>query len=637
MYSILLTRLWISFLSVITLIHAPVAESLPSTLAPRELIGSEADEAEADFPGTKFMEYVSRPDIKAPRFHLKVYDKEAISGGYWFVAPYHNLDQQDNAKSWVGPYIYDNSGELIWCGAAMFNHYNTYDFKTARVDGEDMLALKYPHGNTGTIFDNTYRVRREVLLSEDKKDRDMHEFNLIEDGSRVLQVISTEHESTVEQAKAIGLGKNETCNSLWKGIQEVDTLTSEPVFTWDARDHLGLDEVTYMPGPYERMCQHNWDILHLNAVDQFPDGDYLVSSRHTDTLYKISRADGSVVWRLGGKKSDFEFDNNDARFSRQHHATVRGQNETHTLVAMFDNAIGTGSKNEEASYKNSRGLLLALQHNSSTASIAAQYDHPHGSMTNSRGSFQTLPNGNAFLGWTYHTLISEHTADGRLVMEASLKLPGHCYRSYKFPWVGHPAQPPDVYATTLEVKDDNSSLRTVVYVSWNGATEVASWNLYRSDGSGNKTELVASVPRQGFETTLVYDVYASHVVAEALDSNEMSLGRSEVVQPIPPSDILSDEIVADAEWLENEVAMSFTEKTISVLDSPVKAFFGGVGATIVLGAMVWATWFWRRDLFGWCRREGTAYKSLLLEQTNDRETDMEAGEEKEILLQNNDG
>lgn len=37
------------------------------------------------------------------------------------------------------------------------------------------------------------------------------------------------------------------------------------------------------------------------------------------------------------------------------------------------------------------------------------------------------------MGWTYYTQMSEHTADGKVIMKAFLKLPGHCYRSYKAP------------------------------------------------------------------------------------------------------------------------------------------------------------------------------------------------------------
>ena len=123
-------------------------------------------------------------------------------------------------------YIYDNDGEVVWSGGALFNHYNTYDLKKAIVDGQEMLTTKYPHGESGVIFDNGYQIQREVKYKLKNHGSDMHEFNLIEDGTRALVVTSTEHYSTVAQAKAIGIGKNQTCQSLWKGFAELDTFTS---------------------------------------------------------------------------------------------------------------------------------------------------------------------------------------------------------------------------------------------------------------------------------------------------------------------------------------------------------------------------------------------------------------------------
>ena len=79
------------------------------------------------------------------------------------------------------------------------------------------------------------------------------------------------------------------------------------------------------------------DHSHPNSVDKASDGDLLLSGRHTDTIYKISTEDGSIVWRLGGKQSDFELGPG-VKFSRQHDIRFRGMNKTHTMVSMLDNA-----------------------------------------------------------------------------------------------------------------------------------------------------------------------------------------------------------------------------------------------------------------------------------------------------------
>src|ERR1700761_7729516 len=41
----------------------------------------------------KFHRFVSRPDIGAPKWNVKIHDPDAVSPGYWFVAPYAKLEQ----------------------------------------------------------------------------------------------------------------------------------------------------------------------------------------------------------------------------------------------------------------------------------------------------------------------------------------------------------------------------------------------------------------------------------------------------------------------------------------------------------------------------------------------------------------
>ena len=61
------------------------------------------------------------------------------------------------------------------------------------------------------------------------------------------------------------------------------------------------------------------DYFHLNSIDVGPDNNLLISARETSTVYKIDRNSGRIIWRLGGKKSDFEMGPG-ARFAFQHDA-----------------------------------------------------------------------------------------------------------------------------------------------------------------------------------------------------------------------------------------------------------------------------------------------------------------------------
>ena len=68
-----------------------------------------------------------------------------------------------------------------------------------------------------------------------------------------------------------------------------------------------------------------------------------------------------------------------------------------------------------------------------------------------------------------------------------------------------------------------------VYVSWNGATEVSSWQLLQGP---RKTELrpVRAVAKTGFETRIPLGAAAAGWIAvRALDRRERALGRSTAV------------------------------------------------------------------------------------------------------------
>lgn len=103
----------------------------------------------------------------------------------------------------------------------------------------------------------------------------------------------------------------------------------------------------------------NWSQLltslsHVNSIDRFANGDYLLSARHANTIYRISRTDKSIQWRLGGKISDFTMDFN---FTAQHHVKIISENASTTVISILDNA-SDGWHHPSANI--SSALLVAL-------------------------------------------------------------------------------------------------------------------------------------------------------------------------------------------------------------------------------------------------------------------------------------
>ena len=68
-----------------------------------------------------------------------------------------------------------------------------------------------------------------------------------------------------------------------------------------------------------------------------------------------------------------------------------------------------------------------------------------------------------------------------------------------------------------------------VYASWNGSTEIASWQVL---AGGSRSELVSivAVPRTGFETSIGVATSASYVAARALDASGTLLATSPAVK-----------------------------------------------------------------------------------------------------------
>ena len=146
-------------------------------------------------------------------------------------------------------------------------------------------------------------------------------------------------------------------------VQEVDIPTGRVLFEWHSAEHVPPSE-SYNAVPKESSAPY--DYFHINAIEEDRDGTLLVSARHTHAVYKIRRSNGAVLWRLGGKRSDFRF-GPDARFSWQH--DVRRQPDS--TITLFDNAAKQPIRGRQ-----SRAIRLRVDEARHTASLVRSYVRP---------------------------------------------------------------------------------------------------------------------------------------------------------------------------------------------------------------------------------------------------------------------
>jgi len=221
-------------------------------------------------------------------------------------------------------------------------------------------------------------------------------------------------------------------------------------------------------------------------------------------------------------------------FSFQHDARFREENSSTTIISFLNNASNGFQSLKTANISSALFVALRTDVSPMTATIISQIDRPDGGQTELRGNVQQLPNDNVFVAWSENGYITEHTASGDLVLEARFTSDRFVnYRAYKFDFVGLPHDPPTMkayaYGTTA------STVTSVYYVSWNGATEVAEWRFYGNGFGGSDFELIGSLPKKGFETMLMSAGYQRLAYVEGIAADGKVLGRSVASETIVPA------------------------------------------------------------------------------------------------------
>ena len=447
----------------------------------------------------------SRPDLAPPPVEVRTPARGAAPG-YVFVAPKNGPEEGYPAQD--GPMILDNEGQPVWLRPVAKEAEDAMDFRAQSYRGEPVLTWwEGRHAGFGqgeyVICDASYsEVTR--LRAGNGYEGDHHEFLITPQDTALVLIY---HEVPMDLSAFGG----PTDGLVLDGIaQEIEIETGEVLFEWHSLDHVGLGESYYEPKPDQKEA---YDYFHINSVDVDSDQNLLISARRTSTVYKIDRKSGEVVWRLGGKKSDFQMED-EAVFAYQHDA----RRQPDGTITLFDNY---GKQDETG---RSRGIVLKVDEEAMKATLVREYLGGGDPIADTQGNAQTLPGGNVFVGWGSEPFLSEFDGEGNLLFDARFPREVESYRAYRFPWKGLPRDRPAVAAAEAGAED-----KVTLYVSWNGDTQVATWEVLAGPGPEG-LEPVGSVPRKGFETAISFTTEEPHVAARAKDRSGRVLGTSEAVK-----------------------------------------------------------------------------------------------------------
>jgi len=459
--------------------------------------------ANAAGPATDTVRFVSRPDLRPPR--VTITRRRAIPAD-----PSYFLLTTEGTAGQHGLLILDQNGDTVYFSPAAPGGL-TKDLDVQEYQGKPVLtwwANTQRSANAqigeglGFIADSEYKVIAKVAAGNGLK-TDFHELNLTSRGTALITAFRR-HKASLSRIGGPSRGY------VLSGVaQEIDIATGKVVFEWDSMGHVPLTETTHYKGGGG--ADSPFDYFHINSVAYSHDGSLLISGHNTCTVYKVDRATGAIEWRLGGRRSSFAMGPG-ARFWWQHDVREIAPD----VLSIFDDASAPGPE------KVSRGILLDLDTTRMRATLRRAYPSPARFRADNQGSMQVLNDGRVLVGWGDRPAFTEFAANGAELLNGELPRGDWSYRAFAGNWTGTPDERPAVVA-------QRSRSGAVVYVSWNGATEVAAWKVYAGPHESKLTS-ATSQRRTGFETAIPVRYDGPYFAVDALDAHGRILGRSAVIR-----------------------------------------------------------------------------------------------------------
>jgi len=197
------------------------------------------------------------------------------------------------------------------------------------------------------------------------------------------------------------------------------------LFEWSPFDHF---DITDLDSASRAGSNVNW--THGNSIDLDVDGNLVVSFRSLNELTKIDTRTGAVIWRMGGARNQFMFDDvGQSPFSFQHALRVTSPGHLMLLDNLGD---PTSSRVERFAYDaNFRAVRTTDSYRPAPPAVCQ-----------TGGSAQDLPGGRTLVSFGPAGRVEEYDAFGRVVWRIEGNA-GYVFRAQRIrslyrPGVGSP-------------------------------------------------------------------------------------------------------------------------------------------------------------------------------------------------------
>jgi hypothetical protein len=270
--------------------------------------------------------------------------------------------------------IFDNHGVPIWwvrapswgitvlpSGNVLWYDGSAQRFEVHRLDGSFIRALK-------PVGEHT----------------DGHDLQLLPNGDHLVSGQVLKHHV---DTRAFGGSRDATVKSA--DLQQVGP-GGKLIWRWNTFDHISLAETgRWWDAP---PTDHQpYDIVHWNSIE--PAGNSVIASfRHLDAVYKINKATGNIVWKLGGTRTPKSLrvigDLRADTLGAQHDARLLPDG----TLTVFDNA--TGLSNPQP-----RAVRFRIDEQARTATLLEAITDPGVTSSGCCGSARRLDNGHWLINW----------------------------------------------------------------------------------------------------------------------------------------------------------------------------------------------------------------------------------------------
>ena len=337
------------------------------------------------------------------------------------------LDQDLQPVTTWYPTLFDSNGVPLWWFKRGFAQLNPTILDSKTVALWQPLGIPNRLGDFGFGRWQTYGLdgTSKSTITVPDPGYDIHE---LQPGSAPGRYVTVTYEKTGPYNLQQMLGPRDAWG--YRAVVREVTADGAVKWSWNAKTHISTDELSGW-----------WRAVQLRrnvTVDGFPavDMDHISSARldgsgvilafrHLDAVYRVNKANGKILWKLGGSQTAQSLTvvgdpHGENPIAAPHDATPLSGGR----VALIDVGLGFDRRPRLVIYK--------IDAKMKTATFVSQIESPIDSHPICCGSARLLKSGNWAISWPGQPLTGEYTADGKPVLEFALPSKKFSYRMQAF-------------------------------------------------------------------------------------------------------------------------------------------------------------------------------------------------------------